>query len=238
MDNYALIGDLHSQVAPLLKALDYCLLNDLTPVFLGDIFDSRCEYSDSVGVYQALKNAQSLIKNMQILRSNHQDKLERYLKGNNVHISPELQRSLNDFALSDVPASELLEWLESMPYGFCFRDENNIEYRCSHAMIPSWLEIPSYEHSLALYDVPRKAKQLMMYGPSHRDGQGRIFWWEKETERHWVRVAGHYHVVHTSEHNLVLDAGCGGVKRSWFCNEPPALVLWNTRNRQLVELTV
>jgi hypothetical protein len=175
---------------------------------------------------------------MQILRSNHQDKLERSLRGNNVHISPELQRSLNDFALSDVSASELLEWLESMPYGFCFRDDNNVEYRCAHAYFPSWVEVPPFEHHIAIYDMVKKARQLAMYGPSHRDGQGRIFWWEKETEREWVRVAGHYHVVHTSERNLVLDAGCGGVKRSWFCDEPPALVLWNTRDRQLIELAV
>jgi hypothetical protein len=238
MDNYALIGDLHSQVAPLLKALDYCLLNDLTPVFLGDIFDSRCKYSDSVGVYQALRNAQFLFKNMQILRSNHQDKLERYLKGNNVHVSPELQRSLDDFATSEIPPSELLEWLESLPYGFCFRDENNIEHRCAHAYFPSWIEVPPFENSIAIYNMAKKARQLAMYGPSHRESRGRVFWWEGDSNREWVRVAGHYHVVHTSERNLVLDAGCGGVKRSWFCDEPPALVLWNTRDRQLVELAV
>ena len=238
MNNYALIGDLHSQVAPLLKALDYCLLKDLTPVFLGDIFDSRCEHSDSVGVYQALRNAQFLFKDMQILRSNHQDKLERYLKGNNVHVSPELQRSLDDFAASEVPPSELLDWLESMPYGFCFHDDNNVEHRCAHAYFPSWVVVPPYGHSLAIYDMVKKARQLAMYGPSHREGRGRVFWWEGENERDWVRVAGHYHVVHTSESNLVLDAGCGGVKRSWFCDESPALALWNTRTRQLIEIAV
>jgi hypothetical protein len=238
MGNYALIGDLHSQVAPLLKALDYCLLNDLTPVFLGDVFDSRCEHSDSVGVYRALKNAQILFKNTQILRSNHQDKLERYLKGNKVFVSPELQRSLDDFALGGVSSSELLGWLESMPYGFCFRDENNVEHRCAHAYFPSWVEVPSYEQFVVIHDMARKARQLAMYGPSHRENRGRVFWWEGESNRDWVRVAGHYHVVHTCDRNLVLDAGCGGVKRSWFCNEPPALVLWNTRDRQLVEIDV
>lgn len=237
MKSYALIGDLHSQLAPLVESLLYCRENDLTPIFLGDIFDSRCDHSHSVLVYDVLRSAQDLFPGMQILRSNHQDKLERYLKGNKVHLSPELQRTLDDFAESTVSNEELLSWLESMPYGFCFFDNDGFEHRCAHAYFPSWQEVPEYEDCLPIYDMTKKARQLAMYGPSHREGNGRVFWWEKPSERNWVRVAGHYHVVHRSEFNLVLDAGCGGVKRSWFCNESPALVLWDTRKKELVEMS-
>lgn len=232
--NYALIGDIHSQYEPLFKALSYCQNNALIPVLLGDVFDSRCESSDSVGVYKLLRQAQTELGAV-ILRSNHQDKLERYLKGNSVKVSPELQRTIDDMALGGVSASELLTWLESFPYGFCFKSEG-VEYRCAHAYFPSWVEVPDFHLFHFVEDAPKKVRQLMMYGPNVKESSKRVFWWERPADRSWVRVAGHYHVVHSSDRSLVLDAGCGGIKRSWFCNEPPALVLWDCNRKEMVEL--
>jgi hypothetical protein len=235
MRDYVLIGDIHSQYRPLWEALAYCQNNARIPVILGDVFDSRCDFSDSAGVYQLLKQAQKELGAI-VLRSNHQDKLERYIRGNNVYVSPELARTLEDFAEAGIPLSEVGQWLDTMPYGFCFRDSSNREYRCSHAYFPSWLEVPDYQLFHMVFDVPKKAKSLMMYGPNSKEGKGRVFWWEHPSERSWVRVAGHYHVVHSNENCLVLDAGCGGVKRSWFCEEPPALVLWDAGLGQMVEI--
>ena len=231
--NYALIGDLHSQLPPLLEALNYCLVHGLTPVFLGDVFDSRCPHSDSFGVYTALRSAQETFPGMVILRSNHQDKLERFIKGNQVRLSPELKRTLDDFQRAGVSLDSLLEWLESMPYGFCFR-EGEREYRCAHAMFPSWVEVPEYEDTYEVRNLTRKGQQLAMYGPSYYgENRGRVFWWESETKREWVRVAGHYHIVYQDEKSLVLDGGCGGISRSWFCNNPPELCLYEVRERKL-----
>jgi hypothetical protein len=78
----------------------------------------------------------------------------------------------------------------------------------------------------------------MMYGPSHAEGKGRVFWWEKKSKREWIRTAGHYHTIHSSDNNLVLDGGCGGEKRSWFCNEPAVLVLFDVAKKEMVEFTV
>jgi len=232
--NYALIGDLHSQLEPLTQVIQYCHEHNLTPVFLGDVFDSRCSTSDSVAIYDVLRFAQ---RNMGavILRSNHQDKLERYLKNHSIVLSAELVQTLNDFAESSVSPDEVLGWLDSMPYVFCFRDSKGQEYRCSHAMVPSWLEIPEYEESVEIHDVTKRVKQLCMYGDFH-EGE-RKFWWERDTKREWIRVAGHYHVVHTSDKNLVLDGGCGGHQRSWFCQEPPVLVLYDVEKKERVEFT-
>lgn len=235
MKNYALIGDIHSQYRPLWEALAYCQNNDLIPVILGDVFDSRCDFSDSAGVYQLLKQAQKELGAI-ILRSNHQDKLERYIRGNNVKVSPELARTIEDFEKANISLSDVGKWLESMPYGFCFRDSSGREHRCAHAYFPSWIEVPNFHLYHMLFDVPRKAKSLMMYGPNSKEGNTRVFWWERPSERSWVRVAGHYHVVHSSETSLVLDAGCGGQKRSWFCHEAPALVLWDCHRKELVEI--
>lgn len=234
--HYALIGDIHSQIEPLKEVISYCKTSNLRPVFLGDVFDSRCDFSDSVGVYHLLRDAQAELGAI-ILRSNHQDKLERFIKGNNVRVSPELQRTIEDFRNSEISKSELLEWLESLPYGFCFKQDNK-EYRCSHAYFPSWVQVQDYSLSQFVYEVPRKAQQLMMYGPNQREGNGRVFWWENESERQWVRVAGHYHVVYQSNNNLVLDAGCGGIKRSWFCEEPPGLAVYDTAQKAMFELKV
>jgi hypothetical protein len=233
MRNYALIGDIHSQYEPLHKALSYCQSNALIPVLLGDIFDSRCEKSDSVGVYKLLRQAQTELGAI-ILRSNHQDKLERYLKGNSVKVSPELQRTIDDMALGGVSASELLTWLESLPYGFCFKSEG-VERRCAHAYFPSWVEVPDYDLFHFVWNPPRKVKQLMMYGPMQREEGKRAFWWEGKSNRDWVRCAGHYHVIHNSKNNLVLDGGCGGTKRSWFCNESPILALYDSGTGSIVE---
>ena len=235
MANYAIIGDIHSQLTPLVESLLYCQERDLTPILLGDVFDSRCDTSHSVLVYEFLRYAASTFPGMQILRSNHQDKLERYLKGNNVQLSRELKRTIDEFEASNVSSSELLAWLESMPYGFCFYDHEGIEHRCAHAFFPSWLEVPPYENYVAIYEMPKKARQLAMYGPTVKDSRKRVFWWESESNRDWVRVAGHYHVVHRSEFNLVLDAGCGGTERSWSCKQPAALVLWDCQRKEMVE---
>lgn len=233
--NYAFIGDIHSQYDPLFQALEYCAENSLVPVFLGDVFDSRSEFSDSVEVYQLLRWAQVEMDAI-ILRSNHQDKLERYLRGNNVMISAELQRTLDDFRLGNVPADELDSWLNSLPYGFCLRQDGR-EYRCAHAYFPTRFQVPEYETTHLVMEVPRKVRQIMLYGPMNNEDRSRTFWWENPGERDWVRVAGHYHVVHQDESNLVLDGGCGGSSRSWFCQEPACLVLFDVRQQRMVEFT-
>ena len=230
--NYALIGDIHSQIYPLEQAIAYCKTNNLRPIFLGDVFDSRCDTSDSVAVYHLLREVQTTM-NAVVLRSNHQDKLERYLKGNSVRVAIELQRSIDDFAASEVPAEELLQWMESLPYGFCFK-QDGVEYRCAHAYFPSWLEV-DYETETLVLDAPRKARQLMMYGPQDKVTRQRVFWWQKPSERSWTRVAGHYHVIHCEGKNLVLDGGCGSKDRSWFCREQPCLVLYDLSAGKLLE---
>lgn len=231
--NYAFIGDIHSQYYPLYQALEYCAENSLVPVLLGDVFDSRSKLSDSVDVYQLLRWAQVEMDAI-ILRSNHQDKLERYLRGNNVMMSAELRRTVEDFEGSGVPLTELDEWLNTLPYGFCLRQDGR-EYRCAHAYFPTRFQVPEYEHTHFVTEVPRKVRQLMLYGPMNNEDRSRSFWWEAPAERDWVRVAGHYHVVHCDDRNLVLDGGCGGSSRSWFCNEESCLVLFDVAKQEMVQ---
>lgn len=218
--NYALIGDVHSQAAPLISALNYCKSNNLVPILLGDLFDSRCDTSDSVGVYRAVRQIESEIPDTVILQSNHQNKLIRYLKGNKVKVFQDLRTTLDDFEKAGINmVEEVLPWLDSMPFGFVFRDNTGIEYRCAHACFPAKLEVPAYTDTYKVFgsSLIRKEMDTMIYGPFYKvtleDGKvtsDRLPWWLEDVNRGWIRVAGHYHNVHIGERSLVLDGQMGG----------------------------
>ena len=231
MKKLALIGDVHSQIEPLRSAWRYCQDHDLTPVFLGDLFDSRTDTSDSVAVYNLVREIQAET-NAVVLNSNHQDKLIRVLRGNNVRLEfvPELVRSLTEFDEAGVDRDELLAWLSSCPYGYVFRDSTGTEYRAAHAMFPSWVEVPEYESDHRVYKLGGKAKELMLYGPRDPETRQRVEWWLSPSERTWVRVCGHYHVIHTGSQSLVLDSGCGG--GAWV-RDAGSLSLWDVEERSL-----
>ena len=143
MTNYVLMGDIHSVFSRFDAALSFITntIQDYHLVMLGDVFDSRCEESDSVAVYRAICQLQNDGK-VTLIHSNHQWKLQRYLRGNPVKIDASLQRTLDDFAASDVTSEELMEWLASLPFAIAFKDADGLEYRCSHAYFSSKLYIP------------------------------------------------------------------------------------------------
>lgn len=240
MKNYAIIGDVHSQLRPLEKAVDYCYKRGLTPILLGDLFDSRVEESDSAGVYHMVKSIEREMGAI-VLRSNHQSKLERYAKGNKVYPSEDFQKTLKDFEDEGIPIQQVAEWLETFPFGVVFRDSRGKEYRCAHAMFPRWIIVPTYEGLHKVEQVTPKSKDVMIYGPKVKgarwpEQEDRVFWWERETDRDWVRVAGHYHVVHISDKNLVLDGGMGGSTRiPDDMDNPDSLCLWDVEAEELTQ---
>lgn len=202
--NFALISDVHSQAQKLENALNFCADQNLTPLFLGDLFDSKCEISDSMGVYSLVRNAQENL-NALIIQSNHQNKLIRYLRGNNVIQSFGLDRTIQE--LSSLDSQELLTWLESFPYGIVFRDHSNVEYRVSHAYFSSQIVIPEYQDFYCLHEVSKKHQNQMLYGIF--SGRDRLAWWENQSHNNWIRVCGHYHHVHVDTSSIVLDGSCG-----------------------------
>lgn len=212
MKNYVIIGDIHSQYLKLNEALNFIEDNiqDYHIIFLGDIFDSRTEYSNSVDVYKTIK---SLHENRRcsVLQSNHQDKLIRYLKGNNVLANNGLERTLEDFQNSDIDTQEVLDWLLRFPYGLTFRDNSGLEYRCSHAYFSSKFFVPDcYENEYEIHLVSKATKSKSIYGPIVNDS--RLLWWNTESQLSWIRVAGHYHTLHIDldfTKSLVLDSECG-----------------------------
>jgi len=217
--NYAFIGDIHSQYQLLDKALEHCAQEELTPVLLGDLFDSHHANSGNAqSTLEMVKEAQSVLGAV-VLQSNHQDKLIRYLKGNNVAMRPDFQRTVDDLGISDrssATSQELRNWLESLPYGIVFRDSRGLEYRAAHAFFSSKVQIPSYCRRFLVRELNKEMRHYFLYGPIvRREGErARLNWWEEEKQQNFRRVAGHYHVLHESRYSLVLDGECGGSGQS------------------------
>lgn len=239
--NFAFIGDLHSQIAPMERAISYCQNNNLTPILLGDLFDSRMETSHSAEVYRLARKIQEEMGAI-ILRSNHQNKFERYARGNKVRVEGEFSRTLADFAEADISVQEVSDWLNTFPYGIVFRDTKGKEYRCAHAMFPSWIVVPAYTDMHFVTQVTSKARDYMLYGPRVAGAvwpseETRVFWWEKDSSRDWIRVAGHYHTVVISDKNLVLDGQMGGSVKPDFDASTARLCLWDVEARELVTFT-
>jgi hypothetical protein len=219
---YAFIGDIHSQINPLAKALEVCAANGSTPIFLGDLFDSRMETSDSAAVYNTVRHVQDNWKYGKpvILRSNHHRKLERYAVTGQVNLGEGFSRTLDDFYQAGIDPLEVASWLQTMPYGVAIKDSKGQEYRAAHAMFPSWLPVSFSDEDqqlVEIYNVNRKARDYMIYGPQIPGAvwpreNTRVYWWEDDhnPNRPWIRVAGHYHVVHISDKSLVLDGNMGG----------------------------
>lgn len=210
MKNYVLIGDVHSQYDKLSNAIDF-IENNIEKyyiIFLGDLFDSRNDYSNSLGVYEKVKSI--LDSDLGIaLRSNHQDKHIRYIKGHSVYVNNGLEKTIEDF--KTINSNEILNFLESFPYGIVFKDSTGLEYRCAHAYFSSKIYVPKkYSDEYLIYDVSKSTKHKFLYGIL--SSGSRVEWWNNESNLDWIRVSGHYHKVHIDLENtksIVLDAECG-----------------------------
>ena len=214
MTNYVIIGDIHSQNQHFHRALDWIdkNVNDYHLVLLGDVFDSRNSFSDSVGVY---KTIQQLGDKITVIQSNHQWKLYRYLIGNNVTLDGSISQTIKDFEQSDVSIEELKLWLENLPFAVAFKDENNLEYRAAHAFFNRRLYVAhDYAGIYHINEVTRKSRDNCLYGLIRRaeNQNERVVWWHEKNDSDFIRVAGHYHTIYYSQtnKNLVLDGGCGG----------------------------
>lgn len=227
MKNFALIGDVHSHDERLSQALSYCRNYELIPILLGDLFDSRCEVSESVKVYELAREAEQTM-NAVILQSNHQNKLIRYLKGNKVVLNHGLDKTVEDFSNSSVDLNDLQRWLQSLPYGIVFRDKHSSEYRCAHAYFSSRIEIPEYDEYYLVNSehIDNKIKNVMIYGPVNSDG--RICWWKGDRKYNYKMVSGHYHTIFLSEQYIVLDGQSGSED-----NEDPFLPLYDVNKKIL-----
>lgn len=209
--NYVLIGDVHSQAKNLENALNFIQKNieNARVIFLGDLFDSKNSYSDSLGVYQLVREAEKSL-NAIVLQSNHQDKLIRYLRGNQIHLSNGLDKTVSEL-FNSIQLDELYNWLIHQPFGIVFRDNDNLEFRCAHAYFSDDVVVYDYSNEYFIWALRKEQKHQFLYGI--RDlKKNRIEWWKKTNKpQSFIRVSGHYKnlTINLNNKSIVLDSHCG-----------------------------
>jgi len=219
------------------KALLYCKEKGLSPLFLGDLFDSQCNISDAPAVYMAVRSSQKELGSI-VLRSNHQHLLECLANKKEIPLKKDLARTVEEFRRAGICIQEVASWLETFPYIVAFRDSRGVEYRVAHAEIPASIRVPDYEGTWKYFDpTPEEARKLL-WGADYSLPDWKRFWWRRKEPRDWILVAGHYHKVVNDGRSLVLDAGCGGKTRSWFDKRLPQLLLYDVEQREVVPFEV
>lgn len=210
--NYVLIGDVHSQAKNLESALTFVKnhIENARIVFLGDLFDSKNNYSDSFNVYQLVREAEKTL-NAVVLQSNHQDKLIRFLKGNRIELNNGLDKTISDLSRNSVSFDDLFNWLIRQSFGLVFKDKFNVEFRCAHAYFSDDVKIQNYDEQYYVKALNRNQKHQFLYGLQD-EKRNRIHWWnQSNSSQHFIRVAGHYKTIHINyrSKSLVLDSCCG-----------------------------
>lgn len=210
--NYVLIGDVHSQAKNLESALSFIRKNikDSKVIFLGDLFDTKNSYSDSHHVYELVREAENDL-NAIILQSNHQDKLIRHLKGNNIDLNNGLDKTISDLSNHSVSFEELFSWLIHQPFGVAFKDKFDCEFRCAHAYFNEEVNVSDYKEIHKVWALNRVHKHQFLYGIQD-EKRNRINWWDRKvSHQSFIRVAGHYKTIYVNFRNksIVLDSCCG-----------------------------
>ena len=207
---YAIIGDVHSQGKLLSAALAHCKEHGLTPILLGDLFDSRCEVDETLYTWHLANHARAEMGAI-ILSSNHQERLADAISGKlePADYCAETFRSLEEFMAAGSDLYRLKTWLESLPDGFVFKDKDGLEYCCAHAYFPANLRRPDETKPYTVQATDSEMRQKMVWGPYKKDGR-RYHWWNHIPDNQsFVRVAGHYHIIRELPKALILDANAG-----------------------------
>jgi len=216
------IGDIHGEADALAEVLQ---VEDAAPhfLFLGDLVDRG---PDSAGVLQTVL---SLVQTARatLVRSNHDDKLFRHLKGNKVTLNAELEETLRQLAAH--PHGELI----------------TTNFQALYSQAPHWLTIGTYTFAHGAFHpdmlelaspaegINRKAREMLawlsLYGESTMRMED-----DKPTRTYdWVDTisAGHTVVVGHDARSwdapfectgalsgaaIFMDTGCGkGGPLSW-----------------------
>lgn len=209
--NYVLIGDVHSQAKNLENALTFIRkkIKNARVIFLGDLFDSKNSYSDSLGVYNLVRESE-IDLNAIILQSNHQDRLIRFLKGNEIRLNHGLDKTISELS-SHISLDVLYEWLIRQSFGIVFKDIYDVEFRCAHAYFSDEIQIQEYKYEYFIRAIKKEFKHQFLYGVQDSK-KNRIEWWNQNNQNQsFVRVSGHYRNLYVNLENksLVLDSCCG-----------------------------
>jgi hypothetical protein len=234
---HAIIGDVHGRWIQLRKILSdlginksvtgWTNKNDYKIVQLGDLNDwgKDGEYSSLYCLEMMMELTELGIA--EVVHSNHQDKLQRYLNGNKVTPSHGLDRTIEEIKETSMDfQGQLYTWLSKRPLYYEFIEDKQM-YICVHAYIDDRMlymfdKDPHWDETSKGRDY---VKSQCIYGITNKEG--RLKWFEEDcTDRFksFHLICGHYHVEKHEKNYTMLD------------NEEE-LVCWiPSENRQLREL--
>jgi protein phosphatase len=127
---YDIVGDLHScfiDFKRLLEKLNYREENRFIHpdgrkvVLVGDIFDRGWYPALTFHMVKNMKESGSLV----LTKGNHDDKLERWAKGNNVQLLHGLDATIKEFEKANITKEQVLDLFNSIPY-FLNLDDNRL----------------------------------------------------------------------------------------------------------------
>jgi hypothetical protein len=212
LKNIRAIGDVHGHSDRLKKAAE----NAEHIVLLGDLIDRG---PDSAGV---LRLALDWIDKGRayLVRSNHDDKLYRFLKGNSIKLNDELKETLKSLESAEDGTALKERFVKT------YADTNHIlrmgEFVFAHGAVSQYHFVPP-EEPVNPQKLRRKIERMALYGEvrNERDELGRpvrYYDWVDELPNGITAVVGHdirstnkpfFHETDTGRRAIFLDTGCG-----------------------------
>lgn len=205
------IGDVHGHP----ERLEAAAGDASNLILLGDLVDRG---PDSAG---ALRLALDWIESgrARLVRSNHDDKLYRYLKGNKIRMNRELSQTLRE--ISEAPDADTLKARFQRVYADTPHVMRMGQYVFAHGAVSGYHFAPPQTH-VSPTALRKKIEAMALYGEvnGQRDELGRpirYYNWVSKLPLGITAVVGHdirgeTPVFHTTEEGgraIFLDTGCG-----------------------------
>ncbi len=194
---YLIIGDVHGCYDELKELIEKSKITKNTAIiFVGDLFDKGIKNKEVLEYFKSLTNVYTI-------SGNHEEKLKRYLRGNNVSISHGLDRTIENLNLDDIntkEARELLFELESLPFIIKISDNDFVVHGGINPL--KSVETQSREHLMYM----RTFNPITFAFSNEND----TFWFEEYNEDKPNIYFGHnYHEkVQVRKNVFSLDGNC------------------------------
>lgn len=150
MNKYLIIGDVHADFTAFSRAVDFAIANNLHFISVGDLVDNG-RYGHAV-----VKRMLGLLKqgDATLVRGNHEYKIQRWVAGNNVKITPPNQITVDQMTADPQFKTDFVEMMRfAQPY----LKLNDSVYVAHAAILPEfWGADPA--------TLSKRSIELMMFG--------------------------------------------------------------------------
>lgn len=218
MKKLIFVGDIHGRIDLLKNLLNSYSIDDYFYVFCGDLNDYGDEYRDISSSLDCINIVSAYVARglAECVKSNHQDKLMRYLKGAKVTPSHGLNNTITEIEKKTQDYRDgLAKWLEERPYFFKISEDGK-DYVAVHAYFDDYM-LDIVENTRALENKKKLDwfKSCCIYGMTTKT-EGRIeFWRGDHIEKNITKfhlISGHYHQTINRNNFTMLDTSDRAIK--------------------------